>query len=55
MHIPLLIMLLNDNSDKRRSAVVSALVKLTDHGEFVAICYLDIANTSVKSSFVRRL
>jgi HEAT repeat protein len=55
MAIPPLAMLLNDHSDDVRSATVSALVKLVDHGEFVAVCCPDIANTSVKSSFVRPL
>jgi hypothetical protein len=53
--IPLLIALLNGGSYSVRSATVSALSKLADHGEFSAVCYLDIANASVKSSFIRRL
>jgi HEAT repeat protein len=38
-----IITLLNDNEAHVRSATVSALTKLADHGEFVLIFHLDIA------------
>jgi hypothetical protein len=50
-----LIMLLNDPVSNVRSSTVSALTKLADHGEFVAVCYVDVTNTSFKSSFMRGL
>ena len=34
---------------------VSALTKLADHGEFVAVCYSDIANAGMKPSFREEL
>jgi hypothetical protein len=48
-------MLLNDQYSDIRSATVSALVELADHGEFVVACYPDIANAGMKSSFARKL
>jgi hypothetical protein len=39
MTTPLLINLLNDYDAAVRSSTVSVLVKLADHGEFVALCY----------------
>jgi hypothetical protein len=35
---------LNDEDDDVLSATVSALEKLAEHGEFVAVCHLGIAN-----------
>jgi hypothetical protein len=55
MAIPLLIMLLNRNNDNTRSSTVSALAKLADYGEFIAVGNVDIANASVKLSFIKRL
>jgi hypothetical protein len=39
-----LVTLLNDDDENIRWETVSALRKLADHGVFVALCYLDIAN-----------
>jgi hypothetical protein len=49
-NVPPLIMLLNDNNDGRLAAL-STLTKLANHGEFVVVCYLDITNADMKSSF----
>jgi hypothetical protein len=55
MAVPPLVRLLKERDYEHRLTTVSALTKLADFGEFVAVCYLGIANTSVKSNFVRRL
>jgi len=55
MVIPQLITLLNQDEDSIRSATVSALAKLADHGEFVVVHSSDMTNTGMKSSFARQL
>jgi HEAT repeat len=53
MAISSLITLLNDGNSAIRSAVVSALAELVGYGEFVALCYLDITNATMKLSFMK--
>jgi hypothetical protein len=43
----------NNNHNHVRSATISALTRLADHGKFVPVCYLAIANASMKSSFAK--
>jgi hypothetical protein len=49
MAIPSLVTLLSNGN----GTVVSALAKLVDYGEFVALCYLDITNATMKLSFMK--
>jgi hypothetical protein len=44
-------MLLNDDNNDTRLAVVSMLTRLANHGEFVAMYHLDVTNIDIKSSF----
>ena len=53
--IPSLVQLLESGNSAVQLAACSALVKLADHGEFVVLCYLDIANAVMKSSFSGQL
>jgi hypothetical protein len=54
-NIPSLIQLLEGGQSCAQSTASSLLIKLADHGEFVAVCYPVIANASVKSSFAKQL
>jgi hypothetical protein len=49
-----LITLLNDDDWDVRLTTVSALGKLVEHGEFVVVHYLDIADADMKSSVARK-